>query len=124
MPHVFPYLPKGILGSKTIIQSSRYVGKILYQALTWKLLDSDLPATTRGSGTSVADPDPGSGANLTPASGIRERGWVKKIRIRIRDEQPGSYFLEHLKNHSFKLKYLLKFFDADPGWKKSSVADP
>ncbi len=45
---------------------------------------------------SVADPDPGSGAFLTPVSGIR---------IRIRDEQPGSYFRE-LKNKFFGLKYL------------------
>jgi len=34
---------------------------------------------------SVADPDPGSGAFLTPGSGLR-------------DEQPGSYFLE-LRKH-------------------------
>jgi hypothetical protein len=42
---------------------------------------------------------------LTPGSGIR-------------DEQPGSYFLE-LRNHFFGVK-ILKFFDADPGsgWKK------
>jgi hypothetical protein len=33
--------------------------------------------------------------------------------IRIRDEQPGSYFLE-LRNHFFGLRYF-KFFDADPG---------
>ncbi len=33
----------------------------------------------------------------------------------IRDDQPGSYFLE-LRNH-FLVK-ILKFFDADPGWKK------
>jgi hypothetical protein len=33
----------------------------------------------------------------------------KKIRIRIRDEEPGSYFPE-LRNN-----FLLKFFDADPG---------
>jgi hypothetical protein len=39
----------------------------------------------------------------------------KKIRIRIGDEQPGSYFRE-LRN-IFWVK-LLKFFDADPGWKK------
>ncbi len=32
----------------------------------------------------------------------------------IPDEQPGSYFLE-LRNHFFGLKYLNKFFDADPG---------
>jgi hypothetical protein len=37
----------------------------------------------------------------------------------IRNEQPGSYFLE-LSNHFcgfFGVK-ILKFFDADPGWKK------
>ena len=35
---------------------------------------------------------------------------------RIRDEQPGSYFLE-LRNHFFGVCVfgLLKFFDADPG---------
>jgi hypothetical protein len=37
--------------------------------------------------------------------------WVK-IRIRIRDEQPGSYFRE-LRKQFFGLKYS-KFFDADP----------
>jgi hypothetical protein len=38
--------------------------------------------------------------------------------IRIRDEQPepGSYFRE-IRNNFFGLKYL-KFFDADPGWRK------
>jgi hypothetical protein len=39
----------------------------------------------------------------------------KKIRIRIRDEQPGSYFRE-LRHHFIRLK-TLKFFDEDPGWK-------
>ncbi len=38
---------------------------------------------------SVADPDPGSGAFFTPGSGMG------KIRIRIRDEQPGPYFREY-----------------------------
>jgi hypothetical protein len=38
---------------------------------------------------SVADPDPGSGAFLTPGSGMG-----KKIKIRIRDEHLRSYFLE------------------------------
>jgi hypothetical protein len=33
---------------------------------------------------SVADPDPGSGAFLTPGFGMG-----KKIRIQIRDEKPG-----------------------------------
>jgi hypothetical protein len=42
--------------------------------------------------TSVADPDPGLGAFLT-----LDPGW-EKVSIRIRDEQPGSYFLE-LRNH-------------------------
>jgi hypothetical protein len=37
----------------------------------------------------------------------------KKIRIQIRDEQPGSYFRE-LVNHFWGVK-ILKFFDADPG---------
>jgi hypothetical protein len=32
----------------------------------------------------------------------------------IRDEQPGSYFLE-LRNHFLGLKKILNFFDADPG---------
>jgi hypothetical protein len=40
----------------------------------------------------------------------------KKNRIRIRDEQPGSYFGE-LRNQFFGLKFF-KLFDADPGWKK------
>ncbi len=46
--------------------------------------------------------DPGSGIGRKSASGSE-----------IRDEQPGSYFLE-LRNHFLGLKYL-KFFDADPG---------
>ncbi len=51
--------------------------------------------------SSVADPDPGSG---------------------IRDEQPGSYFLE-LRNDFFWFFWvkMLKFFDADPG---SGIRDP
>jgi hypothetical protein len=36
----------------------------------------------------------------------------------IRDEQPGSYFLE-LRNHFFGLKYLNSMMRIrDPGWKK------
>ncbi len=47
--------------------------------------------------------DPGLGAFLTPGS-------------KIRDEQPGSYFLE-LRNHFYALfgVKILKFFDEDPG---------
>jgi hypothetical protein len=64
---------------------------------------------------SVADPDPGLGAFLTPGSGIRDPGW-EKVSIQIRDEPPGSYFLE-LRNHflAFFLVKILKFFDEDPG---------
>ncbi len=51
--------------------------------------------------SSVADPDPGSGAFFTPGSGSG-----------IRNEQPGSDFLE-LRNHFLGFK-ILKFFDADP----------
>jgi hypothetical protein len=62
--------------------------------------------------------DPGLGAFLT-GSGIR-------------DEQPGSYFLE-LRNHFFAFfgVKILKFFDEDPGWRqfgsgteKSRIRDP
>jgi hypothetical protein len=77
---------------------------------------------------SVADPDPGSGAFLTPGSGM---GRKSASRSGIRDEQPGSYFLE-LRNHFFGVK-IHKFFDGDPGsgmetvrsrdpgWKKSDA---
>jgi hypothetical protein len=43
---------------------------------------------------SVADPDQGSGAFFDPY-----------IRIRSRDEQPGSYFRE-LRNNFLEIKYL------------------
>ncbi len=48
---------------------------------------------------SVADPDPGLGAFLTPGSGIRD-GRKSASVSGIRDEQPGSYILE-LRNHLF-----------------------
>jgi hypothetical protein len=62
---------------------------------------------------SVADPDPGSGAFLTPGSGV---GRKSAFGSGIRDEQPVSYFLE-LRNHILVFLGLkkLKFFDADPG---------
>jgi hypothetical protein len=62
--------------------------------------------------------DPGSGAFLTPGSGM-----VRKSASGsgFRDEQPGSYFLE-LRNHFFGflgLKYLNSLMRIrDPGWKK------
>ncbi len=64
---------------------------------------------------SVADPDPGSGIGFLFDPWIRDPGWEKVI-IRIRDEQPGSYFLE-LRNHCFAFfgVKILKFYDEDPG---------
>ncbi len=57
----------------------------------------------------------------------------KKIRIRIRDEQPGSYFHE-LRNHFWGIKYLNSLMlirdrkNSDPGRKKFgsgiSIPDP
>ena len=60
-------------------------------------------------------PDPGSGTFLTPGSGIRD-GRKSASGSGIRDEQPGSYFLE-LRNHFFAFLgvKILKFFDEDPG---------
>jgi hypothetical protein len=49
---------------------------------------------------SLVDPDPGSGAFLTPGSGM---GRKSASGSGIRDEQPGSYFLE-LRNHFFGVK--------------------
>ncbi len=59
--------------------------------------------------------DPGLGAFLTPGSGIRD-GRKSASASGIRDEQPGSYFLE-LRNHFFAFfgVKILKFFDEDPG---------
>ncbi len=59
------------------------------------------------------------GAFLTPGSGIWDPGWEKLKSASgsgIRDEQPGSYFLE-LRNHFFAFfgVKILKFFDEDPG---------
>ncbi len=63
---------------------------------------------------SVADPDPGSGAFLTPGSGIRGPEWVK-IRIRIRDENP-----DHISECLETILWvkIFKFFEADPEWNK------
>jgi hypothetical protein len=60
--------------------------------------------------------DPGSGAFLTPGSRM---GRKSASGSGIRDEQPGSYFLE-LRNHFFGFfgVKILKFFAADPGWRQ------
>jgi hypothetical protein len=52
---------------------------------------------------------------LTPGSGIRD-GRKLASGSGIRDEQPGSYFLE-LRNHFFAFfgVKILTFFDEDPG---------
>jgi hypothetical protein len=60
--------------------------------------------------------DPGSGIGCLFDPWIRDPGREKVIRIR--DEQPGSYFLE-LRNHFFAFGVkILKFFDVDPGWRQ------
>jgi hypothetical protein len=73
--------------------------------------------------TSVADPDLGQGVFLTPGPGSG-MGRKSAPGSGIRDEQPGSYFLE-LRNLFFWVK-ILKFFDADPGWRQfgSGIPDP
>ena len=69
--------------------------------------------------------DPGSGIGCLfdpwirdPGSGIRD-GRKSASGSGIRDEQPGSYFLE-LRNHFFAFLgvKILKFFDEDPGWRQ------
>ncbi len=61
--------------------------------------------------------DPGSGIRCLFDPWIWDPGWVK-IRIQIRDEQPGSCFPE-LRNHCCRLKYLNSLMQIrDPGWKK------
>jgi hypothetical protein len=64
---------------------------------------------------SVADPDLGSGIGCLFDPCIRDPGW-EKVSIRIRDEQPGSYFLE-LRNQflCFLGVRIHKFFDEDLG---------
>jgi hypothetical protein len=59
--------------------------------------------------TSVADPDPGSGAFLTPGSRIS-----KKSGSGINNQDHISESSETI----FGAKKILEFFDADPGWKK------
>jgi len=72
---------------------------------------------------SVADPGSRIGCLFDPW--IRDPG-REKVSIRIRDEQPGSYFLE-LRSHFFAflgLKYLNSLMrirdgdSSDPGWKQ------
>jgi hypothetical protein len=64
---------------------------------------------------SVADPDPGSGIRCLFDPWIRD-GRKLASGSGIRDEQPGSYFLE-LRNHFFAFLgvKIRKFFDEDTG---------
>jgi hypothetical protein len=71
---------------------------------------------------SVADPDPGSGIGcfLTPGSGNRH-GRKSASGSGIRDEQPGSYFLE-LRNNFFAF-FEVEILNSlkrirDPGWRQ------
>jgi hypothetical protein len=64
---------------------------------------------------SVADPDPGSGIGCLFDPWIRD-GRKSASGSGIRDEHPGSYFLE-LRNNFFAFfgVKILQFFDEDPG---------
>jgi hypothetical protein len=74
--------------------------KVSLKSIAFKLTRILLNKKTKVSVLRIRDP--GSGAFLTPW--IRDPGWVK-TRIRIRDEQHGSYFQE-LRNNFLGLKYL------------------
>ncbi len=63
--------------------------------------------------------DPGLGAFLTPGSGIRD-GRKSASGSGIRDEQPGSYFLE-FRNHFFAF---LGVKTLKSGMEKSRIRDP
>jgi hypothetical protein len=90
-----------------IMKSEEYLGDLSKygSASTWKL-----------------DPDPQyfGCATTIVVNVIFPPPVAWKLRIRIRDEQPGSYFRE-LRIFGVKI---LKFFDADPGWKKIRIRDP
>jgi hypothetical protein len=76
---------------------------------------------------SVTYSDPGCYAFLTPGGMGKKSG----SGSRIRNEQPGSYFLE-LRNYFLGFKYLSSVIqirngkNSDPGWKKvgSEIRDP
>ncbi len=108
--------PASSLGDKItlVIDDTRFVlNTSLFTAHPDTMLGMKIPIPV------CADSDPGSGAFLNPGSGMG-----KKIRIRIRDEQPGSYFRE-LRKIIFWVK-IHKFFDADPGSgiEKIRIRDP
>jgi hypothetical protein len=65
----------------------------------------------------------GSGIGCLFDPWIRDPGW-EKVSIRIRDEQPGSYFLE-LRNHFFAFfgVKILEFIDEYPGMETVRIRD-
>jgi hypothetical protein len=69
---------------------------------------------------SDANPDPGSGAFLTPGYGMGKKS-KSGSEIRIRDEHFGSYFRELRNKYLVKI---LKFFDVDPGSGNILTLDP
>jgi hypothetical protein len=89
-----------------------FITKIVIQGgalrIRIRLEDTD-PRTTRIPLTSVADPDPGSGALLTPGSGMGKKS----------GSGSGMKNLDHISESLetifwVKIKHL-KFFDSDPG---------
>ncbi len=70
---------------------------------------------------SVADPDPGYGAFLTPGSRILDSGWVKSQApdpgSGAKRNNPDHIYFRELRNHFLGVK-MIKFFDADPGSRK------
>ncbi len=94
--------------------STPFLAVLLYNVRSW------IVCVTKRSILSVSVADPGSGAFLTPGSGM---GRKSASGSGIRDEQPGSYFLE-LRNHFHFFGFLgLKYLNflmriRDPGWRQ------
>jgi hypothetical protein len=85
-PYSFYYhccLFRAFLGNWRIIAPSLFVGVLNNPKLIQFFLFSSVRINSRLT-FNVADPDPGSGAFLTPGSGIRDG-----YKIRIRDPDPG-----------------------------------
>jgi hypothetical protein len=76
-PHHFGKLDQDRIKVKSRIRIRSKVKK-------WKLKRARGSFWSIEGSKSVADPDPGLGAFLTPGSGIRDPGW-EKVSIRIRD---------------------------------------
>ncbi len=77
-----------MLDAQAVFRGLRHCAQLQVDAMPWTGRD-----VVVRDGISVADLDPGLGAFLTPGSGIRD-GRKSASGSGIRDEQPGSYFLE------------------------------